>query len=148
LLARPLGPIAEFERLVRLAVARYRDGLISKSDHPFVGNMPAKWRLNMWANVLEAEGYQVPHIHPSGWLSAVYYVSVPQIVKSDAVGRAGWIEFGEHYQDITTTAPPCLHAIQPEAGLLLMFPSYFYHRTVPYRSEEQRISISFDVVPV
>jgi hypothetical protein len=31
--------------------------------------------------------------------------------------------------------------------MLLLFPSYFYHRTLPFRSAEQRISIAFDVVP-
>ncbi len=37
---------------------------------------------------------------------------------------------------------------RPEEGLMLLFPSYFYHRSVPFEAAERRISISFDVLPV
>ena len=30
---------------------------------------------------------------------------------------------------------------------MLLFPSYIYHRTVPFEGAETRISIAFDVVP-
>ncbi len=31
---------------------------------------------------------------------------------------------------------------------MLLLPSYFYHRTVPFNSAEPRVSIAFDAVPV
>ncbi len=40
-----------------------------------------------------------------------------------------------------------MRTFQPEEGLMLLFPSYFYHRTVPFEAAEERISISFDVKP-
>jgi tetratricopeptide (TPR) repeat protein len=147
LLAPPLGPVPAFERLVRVAIAEYCRTLPGSADHPFVAAMPQAWRLAMWANVIEAEGYQVPHIHPSGWLSAVYYVKVPAAVRTEAERRSGWLEFGEPYHDITHSFTPRLRSFQPEPGLLLLFPSYFYHKTLPFTAQEQRISISFDVVP-
>ena len=36
--------------------------------------------------------------------------------------------------------------IKPEEGLLLLFPSYFYHRAVPFESTDVRVSIAFDVL--
>jgi hypothetical protein len=30
---------------------------------------------------------------------------------------------------------------------MLFFPSYLFHRTLPYRGEGERISISFDLGP-
>ncbi len=30
---------------------------------------------------------------------------------------------------------------------MFLFPSYFYHGTVPIETDEQRISIAFDVIP-
>jgi hypothetical protein len=36
--------------------------------------------------------------------------------------------------------------IRPEEGLMVLFPSYFYHGTVPLESDEVRISIAFDVI--
>jgi tetratricopeptide (TPR) repeat protein len=148
LLAEPKGPIRVFERMIRGAVEEYQRGLPGDAGHPFVANMPKRWRLTMWAIVIEAEGFQVPHIHPSGWLSGVYYVTLPEVVHAPDGDRPGWIEFGEPYRDIAHSVQPELKAVEPEEGLLLMFPSYFYHRTLPFTSGQQRISISFDVVPV
>lgn len=148
LLVEPKGPVAAFEQLVRGAVERYIATLPALAGHPFTANPPRRWRLMMWANVLEAESFQVPHIHPSGWLSSAYYVRLPEVVRAGRDDRAGWIEFGEPYRDIAHAAAPELHAIRPEEGLLLLFPSYFYHRTLPFESAEQRISIAFDVVPL
>jgi uncharacterized protein (TIGR02466 family) len=145
LLVPPLGPVREFEALVRKALGRYMSSISGDVAHPFIANRPQSWTLSMWGNVLDSEGFQVPHIHPSGWLSAVYYVKLPEVVHSN--GQSGWIEFGEPYQDIPRTAIPELFALRPEEGLLLLFPSYFYHRTLPFHSPDQRISIAFDVVP-
>ena len=36
--------------------------------------------------------------------------------------------------------------IKPVEGLMVLFPSYFYHRTLPFESDEVRISIAFDVL--
>jgi uncharacterized protein (TIGR02466 family) len=145
LLVPPLGPVREFEALIRKILDGYISSLSGDVAHPFIANRPQSWTLCMWANVLESEGFQVPHIHPSGWLSAVYYVKLPEVVHSS--GHSGWIEFGLPYQDIPRTTIPELLTLGPEEGLLLLFPSYFYHRTLPFRSPEHRISIAFDVVP-
>jgi tetratricopeptide (TPR) repeat protein len=148
LLEEPKGPIRVFERMIRSAVEEYQRSLPEDADHPFVANMPRRWRLTMWAIVIEAEGFQVPHIHPSGWLSGVYYVTLPEVIHAPDGHRAGWIEFGEPYWDIAHSVQPELKTVQPEEGLLLLFPSYFYHRTLPFAADRQRISISFDVVPM
>ncbi len=141
------GPVAAFERMMRAAVEAYQTHMPELPDHPFVANAPRRWHLTMWGNVIETEGFQVPHIHPSGWLSGVYYVTLPDVVGARSDERAGWIEFGEPYWDIAHEVQPELVAQQPEAGMLLLFPSYFYHRTLPFVSDQQRISIAFDVVP-
>jgi uncharacterized protein (TIGR02466 family) len=97
--------------------------------------------------VLENQGHQIPHIHPSAWMSGVYYVSVPDSVAASTESTAGWIEFGQppdHYHGKT---PPQLTLVKPQAGFLVLFPSYFYHRTIPFDAAGRRISIAFDVLP-
>ena len=37
--------------------------------------------------------------------------------------------------------------VRPEEGMLIVFPSYIYHRTMPYGSDDPRISIAFDIGP-
>ena len=44
-------------------------------------------------------------------------------------------------------AEPEVRLYRPKEGLMLLFPSYLYHMTVPIETKEQRISIAFDVVP-
>ena len=89
----------------------------------------------------------MPHIHPSAWLSGVYYVRLPEIIGQPGQGEAGWIEFGRPPEHFHCTAEPEVRVFEPEPGLMLLFPSYFYHRTVPFESADMRISISFDVLP-
>ena len=42
---------------------------------------------------------------------------------------------------------PNVETIRPEEGMLVLFPSYFYHRTIPFESAQQRICIAFDAIP-
>jgi hypothetical protein len=37
--------------------------------------------------------------------------------------------------------------VQPRVGTLVLFPSYMWHGTVPFRSTQARTTIAFDVVP-
>ena len=40
-----------------------------------------------------------------------------------------------------------VEAIRPEEGLLVIFPAWFYHRTIPFPADARRISVAFDLVP-
>jgi hypothetical protein len=42
---------------------------------------------------------------------------------------------------------PATRAVEPREGRLVIFPSYFYHRTRPFDCIGARISIAFDAVP-
>ena len=97
--------------------------------------------------MLQAQGHQIPHNHPSAWLSGVYYVKLPRIVRVPEQRQAGWIEFGRPPEHFHCTVQPEVKAFQPEEGLMLLFPSYFYHRTISFETAETRISIAFDVLP-
>jgi hypothetical protein len=85
----------------------------------------------------------VSHVHPAGWLSSAYYVELPPV--EDAVSRAGWISFGEPGIAVPGLGPE--HFVQPEPGLLVLFPSYLWHGTVPFAAGGSRLTAAFDVVP-
>ena len=147
LLIAPKGPVAALEERMHEAVADYMNQLPVDPAHSFLATRPRRYRLTAWAIILQAEGYQIPHNHPSAWLSGVYYVQLPAIVAMPGQQQAGWIEFGRPPDHFHTTVAAEVRAFQPEEGLMLLFPSYIYHRTVPFESAETRISIAFDVVP-
>ena len=61
--------------------------------------------------------------------------------------RAGWIEFGRPYRTLPDAPDATLRTIKPAEGTLLLFPSYLFHRTLPFAGDGERISISFDLQP-
>lgn len=148
LLGEASGPVAAFQAMVSEAVGRYQQRLGSDPAHPFVANALRQWRLTAWSIVLQGGGgYQASHIHPSAWLSGVYYVRVPDIVDDVAAEQAGWIEFGQPSEEFHWTRSPPVRAVRPKPGLLVLFPSYIFHRTIPYDNNGTRISVAFDVLP-
>jgi len=147
LLVEPKGPMAGWEARLREAIEEYRGALPGDPSHPFVDSLPERYRLTAWSVVLERQGHQIPHIHPSAWLSGVYYVALPGAVAASSEDTAGWIEFGQPPDHYHGKAPPELVLEKPREGLLVLFPSYFYHRTIPFDTTGRRISIAFDVLP-
>lgn len=147
LLIDPQGPIADLAQAINAAVMNYMQQHPKVPDHPFLARQPKNWTLNIWSVVLEAQGHQIPHIHPAAWLSGVYYVKLPEIVARSGNDHAGWIEFGRPSANLNCTATPELRDIQPEEGSMVLFPAYFYHRTLPFDTDGMRISIAFDVLP-
>ena len=140
------GPASAFGALVAKAVDRYRAAMLQDTSHPFLADIPDQIRITAWGVILDEGAYQVPHIHPSAWLSGVYYVALPPALGADDDGTAGWIEFGRPYWDFQIRAEPETRLIEPEEGLMLLFPSYMFHRTLPFAGSGERISIAFDVL--
>ncbi len=146
LLAGEAGPMATFADIVMAGFQSYRRRFTGEPAHPFLDQCPEHVRLSIWGVVMHDAGHQVAHIHPSAWLSGVYYVEVPDSVAKDDPGHAGWIEFGRPPADIHHKAEPDVTLFCPEPGLMILFPSHFYHRTVPLMGNDRRISIAFDVM--
>jgi hypothetical protein len=92
-------------------------------------------------------GFQIPHYHKDAWISGVYYVQLPPVVREDSPSQAGWIEFGRGRDDIYHQSEPPTRRIRPEEGMLIAFPSYVWHRTLPFEDDRERLCISFNVVP-
>jgi hypothetical protein len=80
-------------------------------------------------------------VHPEGWISSAFYVRVP----GDLQETEGWLTFGEPGPATAPPLPP-EHLVKPEPGLLVLFPSYMWHGTVPFQSAEKRLSCAFDIV--
>ena len=142
------NPIVEgFVSTLHQFLQEYLASLTPRPDHPYFRAKPNKFRLDCWSTILNAEGYQLPHTHPSAWLSGVYYVQLPPEIKSTDETHAGWIEFGASGYGLPDHSGP-LRLITPKVGHMVLFPSYFLHRTVPFHSETLRISIAFDIVAI
>ena len=109
----------------------------------FIKKWPSKYNLSAWHVILRKQGHQKLHIHPAGWLSGVIYFKIPPVI----LKNEGAIELGlngQHYYD--ADSPKVVH--QPKLGDIVLFPSSLHHRTIPFSTNTDRISIAFDLVPI
>lgn len=140
------GPVGRLVQGIREAVQRYMDSLSERPEFPLSRSCPERWTLTAWSVVMDAQGHQLPHVHPSAWVSGVYYVQIPPVISADDPEQAGWIEFGEPPADFVMPGGHPVKRFQPVEGRLFLFPSWYWHRTVPFESATQRICIAFDVL--
>ncbi|MHB8528726.1 MAG: putative 2OG-Fe(II) oxygenase [Caulobacteraceae bacterium] len=111
---------------------------------PLRSRITGDYRFNgEWSVRLEGSGHHADHVHPRGWLSSAFYVSLPSAVER---GREGWLKFGEPGVPTAPALGP-EHFVKPEPGLLALFPSYMWHGTIPFGGAEARLTIAFDVIP-
>ncbi len=146
LLVEPKGPVAALEQAIQRAAEAFRTELAQESAQPWIDDLPDQESLELsaWVTRLRSQGYQHGHIHPSAWISGVYYVSLPPEVRQEKNDDSGWIEFGRAPYYYAIDNAQNVRAVQPEEGMLVLFPSYFYHRTVPFDSDKERVTIAFD----
>ncbi|NKB21494.1 MAG: tetratricopeptide repeat protein [Alphaproteobacteria bacterium] len=140
--------IKSFVSLLTAKIETYIQRQDIDPNDPFLAKIPESWNYSIWATILKNDGHQIPHLHPSGWLSGVYYLEVPSdIMDKENSGQQGWIEFGAPGYGIEPVRPPNVRRIMPVPGKLIFFPSSFFHQTIPLSGKAQRISIAFDVLP-
>jgi len=138
-------PLRAFFGEVDKCVRAYMAALGPGSD-PLRRRNVGDYRIEgAWSVRLKPGGFHRDHFHPQGWLSSAFYVDTPDsALASDE--RQGWIRFGQ--PPFKTIPPlPAEHYVRPQPGRLVLFPSYMWHGTVPFTTEERRLTIAFDVVP-
>lgn len=129
------------------AVAHYIAHLRADARHPFLARRSSRFLyVSSWSSRLLDQGFHLNHVHPQGWISSAYYVSVPQVCH-DERKREGWLKFGEPTEDFGARYTPRRY-IEPMPGRLVLFPSYLWHGTVPFESPQTRTTIAFDVAPL
>jgi tetratricopeptide (TPR) repeat protein len=134
--------IKRFLETVDDAVRDYMGRL--RADEPMGARRAKQCRYTkLWSLRLVDGGYQSNHVHDRGWISSAYYAAVMpgERVKDP---RSGWLKFGEANRAPAKCGPEKF--IEPKVGTLVLFPSYFWHGTIPFEGGE-RLSMAFDVVP-
>ena len=142
------GPVAELFGWIEDQVRRYLRELPQAQNHPFLAWQPTAWDVDLWGIVIRSGGFQLSHIHRDGWVSGVYYAVVPDSVQGDAAeDTGGCLELGRPPEPICGTTDFPVRTIRPRPGRLNLFPSYVWHRTLPYEEEAERICVAFDIRP-
>ena len=101
----------------------------------------------LWANIRPKGGMHRPHTHPNNYLSGVYYLKAPQ--------GGNTLMFHEPRTQLRTISPRVMRhnkfnteqtLVTVETGVLVMFPAWLAHSVVPNQSDEDRISLSFNIM--
>ena len=103
---------------------------------------------NLWININGYKDFNFRHTHPNSLISGVFYVKVP-----DESSRIRFFHPSHHlmarewrktlkYNNYTSS----IWDINPQKGRLLLFPSWLEHEVSANLSQENRISISFNIV--
>ena len=104
---------------------------------------------NMWSNINPPGGYNKPHVHPNALFSGVYYVKTPP-----NCGRLICQDPRPGIQTCMPTRKPVeipkhlwrdIH-IDPRENRAIMFPAWLWHQVEPNKSNEPRISVSFNFI--
>ena len=139
--------IRSYVKALDAPIRQYMKEVGSGDDHPLTARNTGNYKITgSWSVKLHGGGRHVNHVHPEGWLSSSYYVSVPEET-STGDDKAGWIKFGEPPFETVPPTPP-QKWIRPEAGLLVLFPSFLWHGTVPIHDGSVRVTAPFDAVPI
>lgn len=126
-------------------IARYLEQ-IGKGTDPLRRRNDGRWRFNgSWSVRLRNRGFHMSHVHPRGWISSAFYVELPGIM-AQARTDEGVLTFGKP-GILTTPSLEPEYSVRPTPGMLVLFPSYFWHGTVPFESPQPRLTVAFDAVP-
>jgi hypothetical protein len=126
-------------------IARYRDHIGQGQDPLRRRNRGASRFNGSWSVRLHRAGYHTSHVHPRGWISSACYIQLPDSMKAGHTAE-GVLSFGAPGM-LTTPSLNAELSLRPEVGQLVLFPSYFWHGTLPFHSEQPRLTVAFDVVP-
>jgi hypothetical protein len=126
-------------------IDRYLEHIGGGSD-PLRRRNAGRWRFNgSWSVRLRCSGFHTNHVHPRGWISSACYIELPDSL-SDSRTQEGILTFGEP-GIMTSPTLGAEHSIRPTPGMLVLFPSYLWHGTVPFSSNQARLTVAFDAVP-
>jgi len=102
---------------------------------------------NMWANINGPGNYNRPHLHPNSLFSGVYWIKTPK--------NSGNLMLYDPRPGVQMTMPNRKEGkvspefwrevhYEPKAGRCIMFPSWLWHEVKPNKSNDTRISVSFN----
>jgi uncharacterized protein (TIGR02466 family) len=106
--------------------------------------------IGYWINVNRNGNYNVSHNHPGCFLSAVWYVTAPKncgslIFESPDESATTWGKFIDLGMGVTDVNYNTWEEV-PEVGKLIIFPAWMKHRVETNQSNEDRVSIAFNLL--
>ena len=117
-------------------VSIFKDYSIKQEYKPIISHA--------WININNNEDYNVPHLHPGVLFSAVYYVKGSEsgdiVFHSNPINN--WINSITELKNNLVGESITYKAL---TNRLIVFPAWIVHEVKPSKSQEDRISIAFNI---
>lgn len=138
---------AKFFSGLEAPIRRYIKEIGQDNRHPFLSRNTGFFDFSgAWSVLLKPGGRHVSHIHPEGWISGVCYLHLPPHSAGLSSSLEGSLCFGEPAFKCGSLESD-FH-VAPEAGKMVLFPSYMWHGTLPFTQGNGRLTLAFDLVPI
>jgi uncharacterized protein (TIGR02466 family) len=141
-LTHDLAPVTEF----RERLSQFSEKLLHEFSRPGV---EFTFRIDSWANVLRHGQYHSVHSHPNAVWSGVYYLTDNEKLEEQPLsGRLELLDPrpGTHLTYADTSNLYGRFLLNPNAGQIIVFPSWMQHLVHPYFGDGERISIAFNIL--
>ncbi len=105
---------------------------------------------NAWININQKDNSNQVHTHPNNILSGVYYVKTPEKCGNIVFRHPGFDMMERDWEEIVSDSDHNVYNsdtwwLPAKTNTLYIFPSWIKHLVGPNMSDEERISISFNV---
>jgi uncharacterized protein (TIGR02466 family) len=104
----------------------------------------------IWININGKNAYNKLHNHPTSDLAGVFWIKVPnnsgRLELHSPIHFGGYAAIDSYTKDFNNRYHNHhTYVFKPKEGQMLIFPSYLYHCVEENESEEDRISVSFNI---
>ena len=131
------------EDIIRDSIKSFREKF-ANHNIDLINKWPKNFSILSWLIVMQKQGNLSAHMHKHGWVSGSVYLRMPSKVNKNE----GDIKFSAHgggYPTDNKLFPS--KTIGLRKGSLVLFPSSLFHSTIPFSSDEERVTLAFDVIP-
>ena len=106
--------------------------------------------ITSWFNINSPESYNDKHCHPNSDLAGVLWVKIPEnsgdFIFNSPYEYNSFIEMHSYTDDLLKESKYYnTYKYPPREGCILIFPAHLQHRVKKNESNEDRVSISFNI---
>ncbi len=122
----------------------FRESIFTSIDHKHSAN------ITYWININPPKSYNTSHTHPDSHFSGVMWIKTPKDsgdLRLDSPHEfSGYGETTSYLKEVQeNTSAAGSFIIEPQEGKMITFPAYLRHEVKINESDEDRISISYNI---
>ena len=136
--------VKKIKDIIHLELENYRVNF-NKSNDGIIKNWPKNYELSGWLVKMKNGGKIKPHIHDHGWLSGSIYINVPPKININSGDLVVSLN-DKPNETPKSNIDKNSRIIEVVTGSLCLFPASLFHYTIPFKSNEDRIVLAFDIM--